>query len=268
MKSKIYTIVSLGVIGVVVIATSLLIILNGAKNGGFNYVRLEYNPSIEFVTDTKDNIVSYKPLNDSARLVIAGLDLDNKDISEAIDEIMNESLKMGQFKLGVDDYNVIKLTSVSGLTQALDVHVYKAVNKFLKENQVQAIIVENADDMEKIGEAKELKTTVHELALIDSITSVNNVSKESISSKMPDELIDIVMYMDDEYIKNNPISDDELREKEEIKSNFSVEYESHMNSISKDTLRAYMEKRNELSKSKQRELELKFSSAGIEGIGN
>ena len=84
MKSKIRTIIVFGIIGVVVIATSLIILLNGSKNGGFNYARIDYGASIEFVTDTKNTVVSYRPLNEEGRCVLAGIKVEGEKIDKVI----------------------------------------------------------------------------------------------------------------------------------------------------------------------------------------
>lgn len=257
MRSKIYTIVSLSVIGLVVLATASIIILNGAKNRGFNYVRLDYNPSIEFVTDTSDKVVAYRPLNDTAKLSIAGLDLKGEEISVAINKVMDESLKMGYFDLK-KEYIPIKLTAISGLTESFDIEVYRAVNDFLVDNQIMGVIVENENDMSKLQEARKLKVTVNELALIDSISESNRVPKEMLTSKMPDELIDIVRDIDEEYMMKCQTQDNELIEKDIMKKEFEQEYTSHIESVSNKNKREYMEKRNEIIKARRRELELNF----------
>lgn len=259
MKTKTKTIIALSSIFLIVIATSLTIILIGAKNGGFNYIRLEYNPSVEFVTDTFGKVLSYRPLNENARLATIDVEIKGVKIDKAIDNVLEESLKLGFFDLESED-NVMKITTVSGLTQAIDVHVYRAVNQFLLENEILSVIIENANDMEKIKEAKELKTTVHELALIDSISKTTNIEKSSISQKMPDELIDIVMEIDQNYINDNPITDEERTDKKNRIENFEEEYNNHISKISKESKREYKEKQVELNREKQTEYELNFSS--------
>ena len=71
MKAKIVSCITIGIVIAVSIATSLYIILSGMKNGGYNYVLIEFNPKVEFVTDRKDNIVGYKALNETARIALA-----------------------------------------------------------------------------------------------------------------------------------------------------------------------------------------------------
>lgn len=260
MKTKIYTIVAIGVVVLTTIITCLVIIFIGAKNGGFNYVKLEYNPQIEFVTDKKFKVVSFRPLNDSARLAVAGLQIEGKNIDDVINNVLTESLKLGQFELDINKHNVLKITTVSGLTQALDVHVYKTVNNFIVKNQVPTVIIENANDMEKIKEAKKLNTSVHELALIDSIVQTNNINKNSISNKMPDELIDIVMSINKHYVKTHPTTKDELKLKNEKINNFKETLNLHKLKITKKTTRSFVSNQVTLHKNTQTKYELNYSS--------
>jgi hypothetical protein len=86
MKSKIRTIISLGIIGVVVLGMTLIILLNGSKNGGFNYARIDCGISVEFVTNNKGNVVAYRPLNNDARFALAGLDIEGEKIKFQFNE--------------------------------------------------------------------------------------------------------------------------------------------------------------------------------------
>ena len=112
--------------------------------------------------------------------------------------------------------------------------------------------------MSKIREDRKQKVKVHRLALLDSISEANGVPKEMLTSKMPDELIDIVRDIDEEYMKTSQMQDKELIEKDIMKKEFEQEYTNHMNKISKENLRGYMERRNEIIKGKRRGLELNF----------
>lgn len=255
MKSKVYTWVAIASILLIVVIISVVIVLVGLKNGGFNYVKIEYNPSIEFVTDTKDKVVSFRPLNDEARKVIANIDMVDRDVTDVVYDIMDNSLKMGYLK----EENVIKLTSVSGLTQALDVHMYRAISGFLSKNLVYGVIVENVNDMEKIRLAKEKNVSVHELALIETIMDNSNRGFEELEKKMPDELIDIIMNDSLSYMREYPTTKEEVEEQIKIIEDNKDIYEKHMDSITKEGKREYMENQVKLSRQMTDKYEVQYS---------
>lgn len=258
MKSKIYTIVAIGIVIVTVISVCLIIILTGAKNGGFNYVKLEYGGQIEFVTDNKFKVVSYKPLDENAKLAIINTEILNNKVDNVINDVLTELLKMGKFELDINKHNVCKIIAVSGLTQALDVHVYKAVNKFVVENQVPTVIIENANDMQMLKEAKQLKVSVNELALINSIVNSNNISKKSISNKMPADLIDIIMNIEKEYLKLNSVSKYDIELKEQMVDEYKDVLSKHKSNITKQTTRSFVTNQVELNKRLQTKYELNY----------
>lgn len=255
MKSKIRTIIALGIIGVVVILTTLIILLNGSKNGGFNYARIDYAASVEFVTNTKNTVVAYRPLNENARYVLADMKVEGEKIDDVISNIMEESFKMGYFDLN-KTITPIYITTVGGITQAFDIKVYESINDFFVNNQIMGIIIENINNKDKYMEAKKLKVSINELMLIESIVHSTDIPKETLNKKMPDELIDIIMDIDDEYAKNNPATNDEILNKNMFIDNYKEDYINHKKGISKDNLRNYMEKRTQLKRKYQRKLEL------------
>ena len=73
---------------------------------------------------------------------------------------------------------------------------------------------------------------------------------------MPDELIDIIMDIDDKYISDYPISQEEYSVKEDLMAKYYETYDYHQNSISDSTIRDYMENRSEIKRLYQRKLEL------------
>ena len=255
MKSKIRTIIALGIIGVVVLGMTLIILLNGSKNGGFNYARIDCGISVEFVTNNKGNVVAYRPLNNDARFALAGLDIEGEKIKKVIDNVLEDSFKMGYLDLNAHIVP-IQITTIGGVTHSFDMRVYETVNDFLVRNQIMGLIVENTNDMTKIREAKEMRVSANELMLIKSITHSNSIPIKQLSKKMPDELIDIVMDIDDYYVRNNPILESDKREKINKIESYSDVYKLHMSRVSIESAREYSEKRVKMKREYQRKLEL------------
>lgn len=262
MKAKVASFITILCVILVAIVVSLIIVLSGMKNGGFNYVLLELTPKIEFVTNRKHKVVSVKPLNEEARIVIAGEDFLDKGVEDAITTVLTNSLKADYLKIYDNNkgYNIIKLTVVPGLTQALDVHVFRAINKFLVNNEVMAVIVENGNDMEMIKEAKKMGISANKLALINSCVNSNtSLTKKSLKHKMEDELIDLIMSFQESYKKNYPITDKDIEQKTELIKQNQDNYEKHISSINKKDAGKFVKKLQELTKKEQTKLELNYS---------
>ena len=260
MKSKLASIISIASVIMVAVVVSLIIIFTGIKNGGYNYVKLQSGFEIEFITNSKDKVISFKPLNEKARLIIANENFDGISVEEAINNVLIESLKMGYLATHDDDFNVIKLTVVPGLTQAVDVHAYRTINNFLVNNEVLALIIENQNDMEYVKEAKQLGIGTNKLALINSvIESSTKLTKEQLKNKMEDELIDIIKTLQENYMQNNPITEEEIQQKEDLIEQNQDNYNLHILNINNKEKGAFVLKLQELQSAEQRKYELNFS---------
>lgn len=260
MKSKLASIISIASVIMVAVVVSLIIIFTGIKNGGYNYVKLQSGFEIEFITNSKDKVISFKPLNEKARLIIANENFDGISVEEAINNVLIESLKMGYLATHDDGFNVIKLTVVSGLTQAVDVNVYRTVNNFLVNNEVLALIIENQNDMEYVKEAKKLGIGTNKLALINSvIESSTKLTKEQLKNKTEDELIDIIKTLQENYMQTDPITEEEIQQKEDLIEQNQDNYNLHISNINNKEKGAFVLKLQELQSAEQRKYELDFS---------
>ena len=75
----------------------------------FTYARLDINPSIEFIVDEDENVVSYKLLNEDAQTVAADLELEGLPIEEALELYLDEAIELGF--LEIDEENQIVVTT-------------------------------------------------------------------------------------------------------------------------------------------------------------
>ena len=82
------------------------------------YARLDINPSIEFIVDEDENIVSYKLLNEDAKTVAVDLNLEGMNIEEAIEIYLDEAVELGF--LDVDVENQITVTTSEDLDEEAD----------------------------------------------------------------------------------------------------------------------------------------------------
>ena len=256
MKTKIVSIITVSIVLAVAMAVSLIIMLVGTKNVSSSFVKLELNPKIEFVCDVHKNIVSFCALNDEAKVVSSNLMFKGETIEDAINLFLTESAKLGFVKLGEEDFNVVKLTVVSGLTQSLDVSVYKSVNKWLAKNEVLGVIIENQNDMEMLKEAKKMNVSSNKLALINSVVNLNStLNKEHLKNICEKELIDIISDMHKNVETTNLFKEQKL----ELLKQKEQTFLNHISQIDKKKQGEFVQKLRDLNSKEQSKVELNYS---------
>lgn len=252
------TIISLIFIGVIVVATILTITMSGITAKDYNYVQIEVNPRIELILDRKNKVISVSPLNDDARIVLAGLDIIDQNIDDAIELYLDECSKTGYIDMnGVD--NATNITVVDGLTQALDVHVMQDVYNYFRKNEILSAITENYEIREMFNKKREnniccankfkLISTMHEKNPNLSISTLKNMSEVN--------LIDLVA----EEHKNNPYTptEEEITRKQTLINNNQKKYLLHTNSISNRSQKEFNKLFNEFQKYSTKEYHQDFS---------
>lgn len=256
MKTKIVSIITVSSVILIAMLVSLITILVGTKNVSSSFVKLELNSKIEFVCDIHKNVVSFCALNDEAKIVSSNLNFNGEHIEDAINLFLTESAKLGFVSLDKDNFNIAKLTVVSGLTQSLDVSVYKSVNKWLAENEVLGVIIENQNDMEMLKEAKKLNISSNKLALINSVTNLNpTLNKEYLKSVCEKDLIDIISDMH----KNVKTENSFVEQKLEMLKHIEQTFLNHRAQINKKEQGKFVQKLRDLNIKEQSKIELNYS---------
>ncbi len=256
MKTKIVSIITVSSIVMIAIIVSLITILVGTKNVSSSYVKLELNPKIEFVCDIHKNVVSFCALNDEAKITTSNLNLKGEHIEDAVKLFLTECAKLGYVNLNQEDFNVIKLTVVSGITQSLDVSVYKSVNKWLAKNEVMGVIIENQNDMEMLKEAKKLNISVNKLSLIKSATNLNlSLKKEHLKNVCEKDLIDIINDLHKNVKKDNLLAEKKM----ELLNQNGQTFLDHISQIDSNKQGKFVQKLRDLNRTEQTKVELNYS---------
>ena len=184
-----------GQILIIVATITVFIILavvlgfTGVKNGGYNYIKLEVNPKIEFLTNRKDKIITVMPINDEAKELIINEDFIGISIEEGVEKFVDLCVKANYIDVERED-NAIKLNIVSGLTQSLDVKVYRSIKKYLVNNMVKCVIVEESNDLKQVKTAKQYGVSASKYSLMESLCnlypdiSLNEAKNQSESSML------------------------------------------------------------------------------------
>lgn len=232
------TIISLILVFVIAGSAIAFIVFSGITANELNYIQLEINPRIEFLCDKKNKVVSYKPLNSDARILLTGVEYIGMDIEQATTDFIDICARAGYIDVNGND-NAINITVIDGITQALDVHVTQSIYKYLKENEIMCAVVENSEDLNMYNTKKEndvccankykLMSTIQEFVPEKTIQELNKLSEV--------ELIDIVYKLHKEY-ENTPTEND-IELKTKLIDFNRVKYETHKKAITTDTQREF-----------------------------
>lgn len=235
------TILSLLFISAVVISAVAFIIFSGITAKDYNYVQLEVNPRVEFICDKYFNVVSVRPINDDARIILSGVDYIGMDIDEASVDFLDLCCQTGYVDVDGED-NAINITVIDGITQALDVHITQKIYNYLKKKEILCAVVENYEDRKMFDEKKEnnvccankykLMKTIQEFDPSKSIEVLNKLSEES--------LIDMVENI--HHVEPYIPTEKEIKLKEKLIEINKEKYEYHMDKIT-DKSRAEFSKK-------------------------
>lgn len=241
------TILSLLFISAVVISAVAFIIFSGITAKDYNYIQLEVNPRVEFVCDKYFNVVSVRPINEDAKILLAGVDYIGMDVDEASVDFIDLCCRLGYIDVEGKD-NAVNITVIDGITQALDVHVTQEIYEYLKKKEILCAVVENYEDRKMFDEKKEnnvccankykLMKTIQEYDSTKSIETLNKLSEES--------LIDMVenIHHSDPYIPNN----DHIKLKEKLLEINKDKYDNHMAKITDKSKSEFSDKFDKFQK--------------------
>lgn len=180
----------------------------------YYYLTLDINPSIEMSVSKNLKILSFQPLNEDAKKLTAGTEINGRDLNSAIGILVNRAVDQGYLKQGRDNYIVSSLTSTGNntgnaadintntgtgnaadISTAIDTNVDKIIydqisnniEKALKKRDIQVKMVMLKTDKQTRQEAKKegLSTGKYLIyrKLIDSGSkiSLEDIKKNSIT---------------------------------------------------------------------------------------
>lgn len=232
------TIITLICIAVLLIGVATFIILSGLITMDSNYVLLEINPRIEFVTDRNYIVTSYTPLNVEAKELAVQETFVGLNVDEAVVKFVDLCTRANYIDVESSD-NAIKLTVVDGLTQALDTHIVESVHSYLKKNEILCTLIENPSDLNSYKSARKHNIgNLNKYKLIESIIENNysTMSYDELKNMSEDDLIAIVKV-------SHPVSheytEEELTNKVKLLDFNRERYDSHKEKINDSTQREF-----------------------------
>ena len=209
------TIIYLIFIGAVAISAVAFIIFSGITAKDYNYVQLEINPRVEFICDQNFDVVSWRPLNEDAEILLSEVNYKGLDVDEASVDFVDLCARAGYIDVDGED-NAVNITIIDGITQALDVHVTQSVYEYLKHKEILCTVVENYEDRSMFDEKKEnniccankykLIKTIQEYSQNPEDKEFNIANGVFYTYKENEKIISKILY------KNNKIIENELWE--------------------------------------------------------
>lgn len=192
----------------IVLATAACLCVMVMGGGAFHYqyqnrkiesvIGIDVNPSVELSINRKDKVLRAQALNEDAREVMEGMDLEGVDLNVAVNAVIGSMVTHGY----LDDLdNAILVTvsndSISKASQ-LRTSVVGDIEKTLEENQVQAVVYDQQvierDEMKALadeygisyGKAYFLKELIdqNEDLTMDDMDELSSLSMEEIARRI------------------------------------------------------------------------------------
>ena len=257
------TIISLILIAVVLLSAVGYIIFSGTTAQEYNYVQLEINPRVEFLCDKNFKVVSFRPLNEDAEVLLVGVEYKGMDIKLASTDFIDICARAGYIDVDGDD-NAVCITVIDGITQALDVHVTQEVYNYLRKNEILCAVVENYEDRNMFDEKKKNNVCcTNKFKLMQTMLEYLPDKKLEDLNKLSEvELIDMVNNLHQEYSFIPTETQIELKTK---LIDFNREkYNTHKNKISNKTQQEFSEKFDKFQKTKGQTYMINFNKSYTE----
>ena len=109
-----------------------------------SYVSVDINPSIMLSANSWDRVVKVEGLNKDAKEVISNLNLYGKDVSDAVNQIVNTATNLGYIDKNIDD-NAILVSTYCDNTEKreqLQDRIHDNLNQSLNKNGIRSLIID------------------------------------------------------------------------------------------------------------------------------
>ena len=225
------------------VSAGLVVIISGIRANHTHYVCIEVNPRIEFLTNSKHEVKSFKPLNMEAKELIINEDFVGLDIKDATVKYLDLCAKSGYIKVDGSN-NAVKLSVLSGITQVLELNLSQVINKFFVDNNILGVLIDSSQDLQAFKDAKKAKVDFEKYDLMMAVKEAYPESSLDELRKLNNrELIDKIEQSHVDY--NGDYTLDELNNKIRLIESYKPIYDNHINSISNNSTRQFKEKLKE-----------------------
>lgn len=248
----------------VIIAGATSFILLGARASDTHYVCVEVNPRIEFLTNKNKDVKSVKPLNEEAKTLMIGENFIGLSIEDASVKFIDLCTKAGYIDVNGKD-NAVKISVLSGLNQAMEVKLYRAVSKYFTENEIFGVVLDASKDLEMYKEAKKLKVSSEKLDLMLAVKENNEeIDVEKLKGKSNKQLIDIIEEQHNIY--EFDYTNEELANKVKLMDFNRANYDKHMENITEESSKKFREEYTKYLKTNNKIYEQNFDKKYAEWL--
>lgn len=218
------------------VAFSLFLGFSGTENLDCNYVMLEINPKVEFLSDTKNNVISVCALNTEAKQLLANEDFVGLKIEKATKKFVDLCVQANYIDVERKD-NAVKLTVVAGLTQALETNVYKEISEYFRKNAINSVIVENQNDLSQFKQAKKMGVSANKLSLMEAVVRVEpDLDLEQTKKLSEKELLKKLIVAHQNLQQSQIFSEADFKNKEKLIEDNKAKYNHHKESLTNQKL--------------------------------
>lgn len=269
VKFKVKEMVVLILVLIAIIFLSVMVGFRGVKNNKYNYVKLEINPKIEYVTDNKLNIVSVFPVNTEAKQLMCNENFVGLSAEEGTKKFIDLCVKANYIDVERED-NAVKLTVVTGLTERLDVKLYRTITKYFLNNEIKAVVLENETDLKQYKTAKNLGVSANKYSLMESVCNLYpdltlNSAKQLTEKDM---ILKIKTAHQNLISKTTNYTNAEIEEKEKLIKDNGLKIENHNEKITKSSKQKFADEYRKFVKENLRDYKSDFVGKQKEWANN
>ena len=180
--------INLIIVGLVILiacGVAFGIAMSGMKNGDYHYVAINTQADVEMILDKKHNVIATYPQNEKAKILLSNCDIIGSKVEDAVVSVLEQSCMLNFIDVDATEEgnNAVKMTVVSGLTNALELNVYRTINNFMLDNGIFCVIIENETDQTLLKQAKKESLSPDKYSLITSILDKSDWTFEKLKTK-------------------------------------------------------------------------------------
>lgn len=231
----------------------------GVKNVEYNYIKLEVNPKVEFITDKNNNIISVFPINKEAKELIVNENFVGMSIWDGSQKFVDLCVQANYIDVETKD-NAVKLTVVSGLTEMADVKIYRAITKYFLEHEINCVIIENENDLQEFNEAKKYGVSANKFALMESVCNFDlDLSMKQAKELTEKELINKIKTAHELQVLQTIDCSEELNNKAKLIDFNRAKLNHHKENITTQSVKKFADEYKQFVKGNRRDYKTNFN---------
>jgi len=202
------------------------------------YVSVDINPSIEFMVDGDDNVVSYLFLNDDAEILCADLDFNGMNVDDAVELFVQTATEAGYIDPEGDD-NAVLLTVIGDeedeeQVKTIRERIRTRVIRHLAKRYINGVVLsEEFTQEDLVAEAEALEVSPGKLKLSYAAMAIDEtlVLEELLEMPVKDIMAIVRELHEDEW---KDYKEERIQEMRELKAEKIAEHKAVIDQIKED----------------------------------